>query len=251
MSATRTIQQRLLSWMKTRLEPAIHSRTGFLTVGVGESFWGTRDSGPGMMRLGRLGMAASRSALNPEMTSLPHHKRAIATTTNWVGRFLPNHSGSFDPIQKGQSNVQNYEVRLQFSCFLYCLPPIGHFGDSLAFCICRQDFANSRPPARKIIDENTRKVEMCHDSALARSLPVAHEADTFSGQSRDHLAVGHKAIDNHHYSFIRSILNTRHSENSPRDASLFPGKELGSAAVGQDNGRLAERNATNLFMNLE
>ena len=81
-------------------------------------------------------------------------------------RFLPDHLGSFDTIQAGQGNIQNYDVRLQFTCFLDSLLPIGRFGDDLPFWIRRQDLANSRPPARGMIDdENTRKCEMCHDSA--------------------------------------------------------------------------------------
>lgn len=63
-------------------------------------------------------------------------------------RFLPNHLGRFDPIQPGHSNIQNYDVRLQFPCFPDSFLPIGRFGDDLPFWMRRQDLANSSPPAR-------------------------------------------------------------------------------------------------------
>src|SRR5215467_5380560 len=86
-------------------------------------------------------------------------------------RFLPNHLGSFDPIQAGQSNIEDYDVRLQFTCFLDSLLPIGRFGDDLPFWMRRQNLANSRPPTRPIIDdENSRIGKMGHDSADSRTL---------------------------------------------------------------------------------
>src|SRR5215469_59128 len=92
-------------------------------------------------------------------------------------RFLPNHLGSFDPIQPGHTNIQNYDVRLQFPCFPDSFLPIGRFGDNLPFWMRRQDLANSRPPARGIIDdEDTRQGEMCHDSADSRMRRFTHAA---------------------------------------------------------------------------